>query len=51
MRLDPEETILLSQKDFEQLLATLESPPKPTQAMIEAIKKYRERFNDEETEA
>ena len=47
MRLDPEEKILLTEAEYERMLEILANPPKPTEYMLEAVKRYKERFKDE----
>ena len=47
MKLDPEETILLTQEEYERMLAICNAPPKIAPALVEAIKKHKEIFNDE----
>lgn len=48
MKLDPEETILLTQEDYDAIVKACANPPKLTPAMVEAVKRYRERFVDDE---
>ena len=47
MKLDPEETILLTKEQYERMLEICANPPKPTEHMLEAVKRYRERFKDD----
>jgi hypothetical protein len=47
MKLDPEETILLTQEEYERMLAICAAPPKITPALLEAIKKSKGLFKDE----
>ena len=47
MKLDPEETILLTQEEYERMLEILANPPKPTEYMLEIARRYKERFKDE----
>jgi len=47
MRLDPEETILLTTEQYERILEIIANPPKPTEHMLEAARRYRERFKNE----
>ena len=47
MKLDPEETILLTQEEYTRILEVCANPPAPTPALIEAIRKHKEIFVDE----
>jgi uncharacterized protein (DUF1778 family) len=47
MKLDPEETILLTAEEYERMLEICANPPAPTEHMLEAAKRYRERVKNE----
>lgn len=47
MKLDPEESILLTHNEYAHILAVCSDPPAPTPAMVEAIKRYKERVHHE----
>ena len=47
MKLDPEETILLTKEQYERMLEIIANPRKPTEYMLEAARRYKERNNDE----
>jgi hypothetical protein len=47
LKLDPEETIVLTEDEYNRLLEILANPPKPTEYMLEAARRYKERFKDE----
>ena len=47
MKLDPEETILLTAEDIERIKEICANPPQPTEYMLAAIKRYKERYNNE----
>lgn len=47
MKLDPEETILLTKAEYERMLEIIANPPKPTEYMLEAARRYKERFKNE----
>ena len=46
MNLDPEETILLTEEEYERMLEIMENPPKPTEHMLEAVRRCKERCKD-----
>ena len=47
MKLDPEETILLTAEDIERIKEICANLPQPTEYMLAAIKRYKERYNNE----
>ena len=47
MQVDPEETILLTKEQYKRMLEICADPPKPTEHMLEAVKRYRERFKND----
>jgi len=47
MKLDPEETILLTKEQYKRMLEICADPPEPSPALIEAAKRYRERVKNE----
>jgi uncharacterized protein (DUF1778 family) len=47
MKLDLEETILLTQEEYERMLEICANPPEPSPALIEAAKRYKERIKNE----
>jgi uncharacterized protein (DUF1778 family) len=47
MKLDPEETILLTEEQYERMLELIRNPPEPSPALIEAAKRYKERIKNE----
>jgi uncharacterized protein (DUF1778 family) len=47
MKLDPEETILLTTDEYERMLEILANPPKSTEYMLEAARRSKERFKNE----
>jgi uncharacterized protein (DUF1778 family) len=47
MKLDPEETIILTEDEYNRLLEILANPPKPNEYMLEAARRYKERPKDE----
>lgn len=47
MKLDPEETILLTKEQYERMLEICANPPEPSPALIEAAKRYRKRVKNE----
>jgi uncharacterized protein (DUF1778 family) len=47
MKLDPEETILLTQEEYAHILAVCANPPTLTTAIVEAVKRYQERVHHE----
>lgn len=49
MKLDPEETILLTTEEYERTLEIIASPPELSPYLIEAIKLSREKFKDEKS--
>ena len=44
MKLDPEETILLTAEEYERMLEIIANPSEPTEYMLEAARRYKERF-------
>lgn len=46
MKLDPEETILLTKQDYDRMLAACKQPPNPSDALIRAAERYKERTNN-----
>lgn len=49
MKLDPEETILLTTEEYERTLQIIASPPKLSPYLTEAIKRSKEKFKDEKS--
>lgn len=49
MKLDPEETILLTREEYERMLEICRNPPEPTEYMLEAARQYRERLENDTT--
>lgn len=49
MKLDPEETVLLTAEDIERINAICADPPPLTEHMLAAIKRYKERVNSEKS--
>ena len=47
MKLDPEETIILTEDEYKRMLEILANPSKPTEYMLEAARQYKERVKDE----
>jgi uncharacterized protein (DUF1778 family) len=47
MKLDPEETILVTKEDYDRLVEACKTPPDPTDYFIELAKRYKERVKDE----
>ena len=47
MKLDPEETILLAAEDIKRINDICANPPAPTEYMLAAINRYKERYNNE----
>ena len=47
MKLDADEHILLTEEDIERIKEICANPPKPTEYMIAAVERYKERYKDE----
>ena len=47
MKLDADEHILLTEEDIERIKEICANPPKPTEYMIAAVERYKERYDNE----
>lgn len=47
MKLDPEETILLTREEYERIKEICANPAPPTKYMLAAAKRYKERYKNE----
>lgn len=47
MKIDADEHILLTEEDVERIKEICANPPKPTKYMLEAVKQYKERYDNE----
>lgn len=47
MKLDPEETILLTREEYERMLEIIRNPPNPSPALIAAAERYKERMKND----
>ena len=44
---EKKENVLLTKEQYKRMLEICANPPKPTEHMLEAVKRYRERFKDD----
>ena len=47
MKLDPDETILLTAEDIKRIDEICANPPKPSEHMLEAARQYKEEESNE----
>jgi hypothetical protein len=47
MKLDPKETIFLTQEEYDRIVEICNNPPAPSAAMVAAARRYKEIFKNE----